>query len=90
MEETRWKKRISKKSKNNILETQENFDNPSRDLNKMNQKINNVYDKKSFLQKFENSFVSKIKANMSVELKKTTQAFVGSIVGIMFSEFEGK
>ena len=51
---------------------------------------NNVYDKKSFLQKFENSFVSKLKANMSVELKKTTQAFVGSIVEIMFSEFEGK
>ena len=42
MEETKWKKRISKKSKNNILETQENFDNPSRDLNKMNEKINNV------------------------------------------------
>ena len=50
----------------------------------------NVYDKKSFLQKFENSFVAKLKANMSVELKKTTQAFVGSIVEIMFSEFEGK
>ena len=51
---------------------------------------NNVYDKKSFLQKFENNFVWKLKAKMSVELKETTQAFVGSIVGIMFSEFEGK
>ena len=51
MEETKWKKRISKKSKNNILETQENFDNPSRDLNKMNEKINNVYDKKKGFSK---------------------------------------
>ena len=51
---------------------------------------NNVYDRKSFLQKFEKSFVSKLKAKMSDELKKTTQAFIGSIVEIMFSEFEGK
>jgi len=51
---------------------------------------NNVYNKKSFLQKFENSLVLKLKAKMSVELKETTQAFIGSIVGIMFSEFEGK
>lgn len=51
---------------------------------------NNVYNNKSFLQKFEKCLVSKLKLKMSTQLKETTHAFIGSIVGIIFSEFEGK
>ena len=50
----------------------------------------NVYDKKSFLQKFEKFLVTKLKVKMSSELKQTTQAFIGSIVDIMFTEFGDK
>ena len=51
---------------------------------------NNIYDKKSSLQKFENCVFQNIKTNMADTIKQTTEAFLGSIMNIAFSQFDGK
>ena len=51
---------------------------------------NNIYDKKSSLQKFEKCVFQNIKTNMADTIKQTTEAFLGSIMNIAFSQFDGK